>query len=141
MTVANCARPGRRAGVAIALCAAALGGCYSVDVAGFSSFNNCPQSAVLTGGQGISDFKQRIARQSQLAPGDSGIDVRLTYKTAVTTADRDRIAQYGGTSVLAGATDGVVTARFPMSDLARFVAEDGGRLSDAVIFVSACVSD
>jgi hypothetical protein len=115
--------------------------CYTVDVAGGNNPNKCPSSAVINAGQGISDFKQRIPRQTAVAPGDSILDVQLSYKSTVTTADRDRITQYGGTGIQAGRTDAMVTARFAAVDLTRFVADDPGRLSDAIIYIPACVAE
>ena len=119
----------------------AVSACFTVDIAGSSAFNFCPQSRVITAGDGVGDFKQRIPKQTALAPPDSLLDVRLVYPSGAGQADRDRIAQYSGTDVLTGRTGAELTARFRAQDLTRFVADDTGRLSDAVIYIPSCASE
>lgn len=126
----------------ISLAAAALAaGCYTVDIAGQSSFNRCTPSPVIVAGQGISDFKQRIARQTAVAPADSILNVVLTFMTVVVQSDRDRITSYGGTDIATAGTASSLKAKFVGVELARYVSEDTGRLSDAVIYDPACTTD
>jgi hypothetical protein len=118
-----------------------VAGCYSVDIAGQTSFNNCPLSAVIGAGQGISDFKTRVQRQTAVAPQDSILDVALTFTTPATQVDRDRIGAYNGTNIATGNNPNSLKAQFRAQDLGRYVSEDTGRLSDAVVYNPACTSE
>lgn len=119
-----------------------VAGCYTADIAGQSNFNGCVPSPVITAGQGISDFKQRIARQTSVAPADSVLSVLLTFASPVVQSDKDRIAAYSGTNVSTAGTASSLKAQFVSTDLARYVADDTtGRLSDAVIYDPACATE
>lgn len=120
---------------------ALVAGCYTVDIAGQSNFNGCPPSTVITAGQNISDFKQRIQRQTAVAPADSVLDVVLTFATKPDQSDRDRISTYHGSNIAITENVASLKAEFLSQDLARYVAEDTGRLIDAVIYDPACRSE
>ena len=115
-------------------------GCHLLDVSGTSSTTTCPNSAVISAGVGISDFKLRIPKQTAAAPPDSVLDVALLFTTAVTQADRDTIATYGGTNVASAGSANTLKAEFKANDLAGYVANDSGRLSDAIIYIPACTT-
>jgi hypothetical protein len=121
--------------------AALAAGCYTADIAGQSSFNGCSPSPVIVAGQGISDFRQRIARQIAVAPADSVLDVVVTFTTAVVQADRDRITSYGGNNVSTAGNASSLKVEFVAADLARYVSDDTGRLSDVVIYDPACTTE
>lgn len=117
-------------------------GCYTVDIAGQSNFNGCVPSPVITAGQGISDFRQRIARQVAVAPADSILDVAITFSSDVVQADRDRIVAYGGTNIVNGPTSSSLEAELVAQSLELYVSQDTTmRLSDVTIFDPACTTD
>ena len=116
--------------------------CYTVDIAGQSNFNGCVASPVITAGAGISDYKQRIARQTAVAPADSLLSVLLTFVSPVVQSDKDRITAYSGSNVANAGTASSLKAQFVSQDLARYVSEDTtSRLSDVVIYDPACATD
>ena len=107
--------------------------------------NTAPQNdpcmpAVITAGNGIANFKQRIPKQTAVAPADSVLDVILTFASAPTQNDRDQIGLYNGTNVANAATINALRAEFPAANLANYVAADTGRLTDAAIYVPACTT-
>ena len=117
-------------------------GCYTVDIAGQSNFNGCVASPVITAGQGISDFRQRIARQVAVAAADSILDVVITFSSDVVQADRDRIVSYGGTNIVNGATSSSLEAELVAQSLELYVSQDTTmRLSDVTILDPACITD
>ena len=116
----------------------AVDGCHLLDVSGTSSTSSCPNSAVITAGVGVSDFKLRIPKQTAAAPPDSVLDVALLFATAVTQPDRDTIAAYGGTNVATAGSANTLKAEFKANDLASYVANDTGRLSNAIIYIPSC---
>lgn len=95
---------------------------------------------VIVAGAGIADFKQRIARQTSISPADSVLDVALTFASAVTASDRDRIGTYNGINVTSGGTAATLRVEFSANDLKSYVASDTGRLTDATIFIPACTT-
>lgn len=116
-------------------------GCTTSDIAQ-PSLGGCSPSTVITAGLGISDYKQRIARQVSLVPTDTVLDVIITFTTAVVQSDRDRIAAYGGINVASAGTVSTLKAQFVAPDLASYVSEDTtGRLSDVTIYDPACSSN
>jgi hypothetical protein len=119
----------------------ALGaGCHLLDVSGTNGTNSCPSSAVISAGNGVSDFRQRIPKQTAVAPTDSILDVVLEFNSSVTQADRDSIATYGGTNVASAGTATALKAEFKAQDLATYVASDNGRLSDVFIYIPSCTT-
>lgn len=122
------------------IAAVAAGACYSLDVPK-SAVNSCTVSSVINAGVGISDFKQRIPKQTAVAPSDSVLDVMLTYSSAVTQADRDAIATAGGINISSGGTATSLKAQFPAAGLASYVAADTGRLTNVVIYIPACFTN
>jgi len=122
--------------LAVALVAA---GCNTLDISG-SANNSCPTSAVITAGAGVTDFRQRVPKQTAVAPPDSILDVVLTFTSAVAQNDRDRIATYNGTNVASAGSASSLRAEFEANDLTSYVANDPGRLADVVIFIPACVN-
>src|SRR3954469_9178750 len=108
--------------------------CHLVDVSGANG-SGCPSSAVITAGAGIADFKQRIQRQTAVAPADSILDVVLVFDGAVAQADLDAIAAGGGTNVSSAGSVTAVRASFPAQALADYVAGDQARLNDAIIYI------
>ena len=125
---------------AILLAVALIGaGCHTFDISG-SPNNSCPTSAVITAGAGETDFRQRIPKQTAVAPSDSILDVVLTFTSAVSQSDRDRIATYNGINVAGAGSATALRAQFEANDLTSYVANDPGRLADAVIYIPACVN-
>ena len=114
-------------------------GCHTIDISG-SSNNTCPTSAVITAGAGVTDFRQRIPRQTAVAPPDSVLDVVLSFMSAVSPADRDRIATYNGTNVANAGSATTLRAEFEANDLTSYVVNDTGRLTDVVIYIPDCVN-
>ena len=114
-------------------------GCHTLDISG-SANNSCPTSAVITAGAGVTDFKQRIPRQTAVAPPDSILDVVLTFTSAVSQSDRDRITTFNGSNVASAGSATALRAQFEANDLTSYVANDPGRLADAVIYIPACVN-
>jgi hypothetical protein len=127
---------------AIALLSTVLiaAGCHTLDISGQSSNNTCPTSAVITAGAGVTDFRQRIPRQTAVAPPDSILDVVISFVSAVSQADRDRIATYNGTNVANAGSATTLRAEFEANDLASYVVNDTGRLTDVVIYIPDCVN-
>jgi len=121
----------------ISLTVVVVAACYSLDVPK-SAVNNCTVSAVINAGVGTADFRQRIPKQTAVAPADSVLDVVLTFATAVTQVDRDAIATAGGMNISTAGTATSLKAQFRASDLASYVAADTGRLTNAVIYIPAC---
>lgn len=119
---------------------AALCGCHLLDVPETKLTSTCPNSAVINAGAGVLDFKQRIPKQTAVAPPDSVLDVVLIFETAVTQADRDRIDASGGTNVSTAGTVSALKAQFTAQKLADYVTSDTGRLTDAVIYISSCMT-
>lgn len=115
-------------------------GCHTLDISGQSSNNACPTSAVITAGAGITDFRQRIPKQTAVAPPDSVLDVVLSFVSAVSQADRDRIATYNGTNVANAGSATTLRAEFEANDLTSYVVDDTGRLSEVVIYIPDCVN-
>lgn len=116
--------------------------CYTADIAGQARFNGCTPSPVITAGQGISDYKQRIARQTAVASGDTVLSVLLTFTSPVVQSDKDRITAYGGTNMSTAGTASSLKAQFISADLARYVSEDTtNRLSDVVIYDPSCATE
>lgn len=112
--------------------------CHKVEITGTSS-DPCT-SAVITAGNGTTDFKQRIPKQTAVAPADSILDVVLTFVSAVTQSDRDRIGTYNGTNVASAGSANTLRAEFMANDLMNYVATDTGRLTDATIYIPACTN-
>lgn len=112
--------------------------CHKVEITGTQS-GPCT-SAVITAGNGITDFKQRIPKQTAVAPADSVLDVVLTFASAVTQNDRDRIGTYSGTNVASAGSANTLRAEFEANDLMNYVATDTGRLTDATIYIPACTN-
>jgi hypothetical protein len=115
-------------------------GCHTLDISGQSSNNTCPTSAVITAGAGVADFRQRIPTQTAVAPPDSVLDVVLSFMSAVSQADRDRIATYNGTNVANAGSATALRVAFEANDLTSYVVGDTGRLSDVVIYIPDCVN-
>lgn len=115
-------------------------GCHLLDVSGSSSGTVCPNSAVINAGAGISDFKQRIPKQTAVAPPDSTLDVALVFSSAVTQADRDAITAAGGTNVSSAGTATALHVQFLAKDLPAYIANDTGRLSEAIIYIPSCTN-
>ena len=124
----------------IAAVAVVTAGCHLLDVSTPTSSGGCPVSAVINAGIGFSDYKQRIPRQAAVAPPDSVVDVLLVFDTAITQQDRDAIATYGGSNVSSAGSAVSLKAQFHAKDLPTYVANDGDRLSDAVIYIPECVT-
>src|SRR6266576_6699169 len=87
-------------------------GCHTLDISGLSSNNTCPTSAVITAGAGVTDFRQRIPKQTAVAPPDSVLDVVLSFMSVVSQADRDHIATYNGTNVANAGSATTLRAEF-----------------------------
>jgi len=117
-----------------------LDGCHLLDVSGTTSTGGCPSSAVISAGVGVSDFKLRIPKQTAVAPPDSVLDVALLFQTAVTQPDRDTIVAHGGTNVATAGNATSLKAEFKANDLASYIANDNGRLSDAIIYIPSCTT-
>jgi hypothetical protein len=115
-------------------------GCRLLDVSGARSSRACPESAVINAGNGVTDFKQRVPRQTAVAPPDSILDVVLIFDSVIAQADRDRIVASGGTNVSSAGTAAALKAEFRAQDLNDYVAGDAGRLSDVVIYIPACAT-
>ena len=115
-------------------------GCHTLDISGQSSNNTCPSSAVITAGAGVTDFRQRIPRQTAVAPPDSVLDVVISFVSAVAPSDRDRIATYNGMNVANAGSATTLRAEFEANDLTSYVVDDTGRLSDVVIYIPDCVN-
>jgi hypothetical protein len=124
----------------IAAVAVVAAGCNLLDVSTPTSSGGCPVSAVINAGVGFSDYKQRIPRQTAVAPPDSTVDVLLVFNSSITQQDRDAIATYGGSNVSSAGNAISVKAKFHAQDLPAYVANNGDRLSDAVIFIPECVT-
>jgi hypothetical protein len=105
-----------------------------------TNLTNCPTSAVISAGVDIADFKQRIAKQTAVAPPDSILDVVLTFDGAISQADRDAITAAGGTNVSSASSVAGVRASFRAQALADYVANDQGRLTNAIIYIPSCTS-
>ena len=118
----------------------ALCGCHLLDVPETKVSSSCPNSAVINAGSGVLDFKERVARQITVAPPDSVLDVVLLFETTVTQADLDRIGTSGGTNVASAGGTAALKAQFTAQNLGSYVASDAGRLTDAVIYIAACMS-
>jgi hypothetical protein len=124
--------------LAVALVVAGAG-CHLLDVSGANNGNTCPASPVINAGIAFPDFKDRIPRQTALAPTDTLLDVLLIFDSAITQADRDAITTAGGTNVVSVNATTTVKAQFHPADLANYVASDTGRLSDAIVYIASCV--
>lgn len=118
----------------------AVGGCHLLDVTGSRSGDNCPPSNVIAAGVGATDFKQRVAKQTAAAPPDSVLDVVLIFEGAISQSDRDQITAAGGTNVSSAGTASALKAEFKAVDLAAYVANDTGRLTEAIIYLPACAT-
>ena len=112
--------------------------CQKAEVTGTQTDPCMP--AVITAGNGVADFKLRIPKQTAVAPADSMLDVILTFASAPTQSDRDRIGSFNGTNVASAGTPNALRAEFEASDLTTYVASDTGRLTDATIYVPACTT-
>ena len=130
--------PYAKATLALSLTLAGVIACRRYEITGIQSAP-CT-SNVITAGNGITDFKQRIAKQTGAAPADSVLDVVLTFASAVTQVDRDRIASYNGTHVGTAGSANTVHAEFGANDLMNYVTTDTGRLTDATIYIPACTN-
>jgi hypothetical protein len=64
----------------------------------------------------------------------------LTFVSAVTQSDRDRIGTYNGTNVASAGSANTLRAEFMANDLMNYVATDTGRLTDATIYIPACTN-
>lgn len=120
--------------------AAAISGCNLLDTTAIDSGSSCPSSNVIAAGAGINDFRQRIPRQTAIAPPDSVLDVVLIFLSAYTQADQDRITTSAGMNVSTAGTTSALKAEFKANDLAAYVASDNGRLQDAVIYIPQCAN-
>jgi hypothetical protein len=118
--------------------AALAAACNGSDVTAQPDLGGCQPSTVIVAGEGISDFKQRIARQVAVAPMDTVVAVLITFTSAAVQDDRDRISMYGGMNVSTAGDASSLKAQFIPGDLARYVQDDTGRLSDVVIYDPAC---
>jgi len=112
--------------------------CIDINVSGNNSLDACSESAVINAGIGIADFRDRIPKQTAASRPDSVLDVVLTFASAVTQSDRDRIASYNGTHVQTAGTAASLKAEFTAQDVFNYVTDDTGRLSDVVIYIPAC---
>lgn len=126
-----------RSGVVIAAIAVALGCHIGVSE---TDLTTCPTSAVISAGVNIADFKQRIAKQTAVAPPDSILDVVLTFDGAISQTDRDAITAAGGTNVSSASSVAGVRASFRAQALADYVANDQGRLTNAIIYIPSCTT-
>jgi hypothetical protein len=115
-------------------------GCHLLDVPSASSVSSCPTSAVISAGIGITDFRERIPKQTAVAPPDSVLDVVLIFDGAIIQADRDDITASGGTHVATAGTANALKAEFRAEDLTTYIAGDSGRLTEAVIYILACAA-
>jgi hypothetical protein len=130
--------PYAKASLVLVIVLAGAAACHTVDVTGTP--NTTCTSAVITAGNGTTDFKQRIPKQTAVAPADSILDVVLTFVSAVTQSDRDRIGSYNGTNIASAGSANTVRAEFMANDLMNYVATDTGRLTDATIYIPACTN-
>ncbi|MFL5615858.1 MAG: hypothetical protein ACJ796_19500 [Gemmatimonadaceae bacterium] len=105
-----------------------------------TNLTNCPTSAVISAGVDIVDFKQRIQKQTAVAPPDSILDVVLTFDGAINQADLDAITAAGGTNVSNTGSVAGVRASFRAQALADYVANDQGRLTNAIIYIPSCTA-
>jgi len=64
----------------------------------------------------------------------------LTFVSAVTQSDRDRIGTYNGINVASAGSANTLRAEFMASDLMNYAATDTGRLTDATIYIPACTN-
>jgi hypothetical protein len=115
-------------------------GCHLLDGSTPTSSGGCPVSAVINAGIGFSDYKQRIPRQTAVAPPDSTVDVLLVFNSSITQQDRDAIVTYGGSNVSSAGNAISLKAKFHAQDLPAYVANNGDRLSDALIYIPECVT-
>jgi len=123
------------AGAVAALCA-----CHLLDVPETKVTSSCPNSAVISAGAGVLDFKERVPKQLAVAPPDTLLDVVLIFETAVTQADHDRIDASGGTNVATAGSVSALKAQFRAAALGTYVGADNGRLTDVVIYIASCMS-
>src|SRR5256885_15403727 len=116
--------------LSVAAAVTAASGCHLLDVTRSSSGDGCPPSNVIAAGVGATDFKQRVAKQTAAAPPDSVLDVVLIFEGAINQTDRDQITTAGGTHVSSAGTASALKAEFKAVDLAAYVANDTGRLTE-----------
>ena len=99
----------------------------------------CPQPAVIEAGHGITDFRERVAHQSTVAPPDSVLNVNLMFRTEVLPTDTARVKEFRGTITYRFQRFPSLNVLFQAADLGRYVlAADTMRLQDASLGLMMC---